>query len=669
MAPTLRPLQPPPRKESSRPSRSACARVHTYREDSSDADSDRLALRPRSRESVSDNVHVDFPTSVSSPTKSQPPKVTRASSGSAKRTLFSQASRAAQHGSPSKKRKVVDADRDDQTFVVDTETIPPWQTLPYHILLEAFCHAAPLRTWDPAADVSKSAKWLLAVSRLSHSFFEPAMTAFYYAPPINSNAKLSGLIQLLEQDPSGLMTNYRNKIKGITIHSGLAQSRHTELLRLVTLTPQLKDLQIYDPTEYGQTKRVFSSSSLDDLVAVLDKGGCRLHSWEWNKMHVTRNIRAVHLRPSFCTLRSLRLHNLGYSLDFEDIPAGNSAPDVSNQNREYSPSEDLTFALSALPDLRQLEFQNCCIPGLTFLLSLPSNLQALAFISCSALTSPNLERFLATHGQHLRELVLAHNRRLNMSFTGNLMTSCPILEVFKMDFNFSSPTLFSYDAAPHFDVLLCDSEVPSWPTSLRMLQLERLRNWDVETAERVFNDLVESAPRLVNLRTLILTAILNVNWRDRARLRGQWMEKLERTFLRKAAPPDPNRRSLRTEPSYDFDGDLPDTTVCPVVVKPSPASVHKRHSSRLAEKDSARTQEDILASHPSGKPTEPSTGEAGNLSPDEPLQGMCDTVEIRIDNLRPADVLLTADNFQDEEISGDEDWNGEDMEMDEGYAW
>ena len=52
----------------------------------------------------------------------------------------------------------------------------------------------------------------------------------------------------------------------------------------------------------------------------------------------------------------------------------------------------------------------------------------------------------------------------------------------------------------------------------------------------------------------------------------------------------------------------------------------------------------------------------------EVIQGMCDVVEVRIDNLRPTENQVTERDFLDEEKSGDEDWNGEDDDVDR-YAW
>ncbi len=52
----------------------------------------------------------------------------------------------------------------------------------------------------------------------------------------------------------------------------------------------------------------------------------------------------------------------------------------------------------------------------------------------------------------------------------------------------------------------------------------------------------------------------------------------------------------------------------------------------------------------------------------EIIQGMCETVEVRIDNLRPTETQVTEADFLDEERSGDDDWNGDDDD-EGGYAW
>ena len=52
------------------------------------------------------------------------------------------------------------------------------------------------------------------------------------------------------------------------------------------------------------------------------------------------------------------------------------------------------------------------------------------------------------------------------------------------------------------------------------------------------------------------------------------------------------------------------------------------------------------------------------------IQGMCDIVDIRIDNLRPAERQYSERDFLDQELSGDEEWNGDDaLPGGTGYAW
>ena len=53
-------------------------------------------------------------------------------------------------------------------------------------------------------------------------------------------------------------------------------------------------------------------------------------------------------------------------------------------------------------------------------------------------------------------------------------------------------------------------------------------------------------------------------------------------------------------------------------------------------------------------------------------QAKCDTVDLKIDSQRPMEEQFGEDDFLDEEVSGDEDWNG-DVDADDfedgGYAW
>lgn len=53
------------------------------------------------------------------------------------------------------------------------------------------------------------------------------------------------------------------------------------------------------------------------------------------------------------------------------------------------------------------------------------------------------------------------------------------------------------------------------------------------------------------------------------------------------------------------------------------------------------------------------------------IQGLCETVDVSIDNQRPSEMQFNEDDFMDSEISGDEDWTaaGEVASPPQRYAW
>ena len=75
-------------------------------------------------------------------------------------------------------------------------------------------------------------------------------------------------------------------------------------------------------------------------------------------------------------------------------------------------------------------------------------------------------------------------------------------------------------------------------------------------------------------------------------------------------------------------------------------------------------------------------GESGESQPASPAagagdtaaffrHGMCEKVEIQLDNQKSAETTLTMDDFLDSEHDdlSDDDWVGEDEDFDTGYAW
>lgn len=219
-----------------------------------------------------------------------------------------------------------------------------------------------------------------------------------------------------------------------------------------------------------------------------------------------------------------------------------------------------------------------------------------------------------------------------------------------------------HDTEPHFHDLIEESEIPTWPETLQEIKLIQLRRLNSITAEAFFMSLIDAAPNLPNMRRLFVTALLQINWRDRANFRERWSSRLERTFLRRSAPPDPNLRSLRKRllPSSQTDvtgagpGDEQHNSSAAGGEHPTPS---KRQSSRLAQQKTA-------------EPSEADATLVDSSQPDkEQVQGMCDEVFIRIDNQRPADMQFNEHDFLDDEPSDDSDWDGGDLEPAGGHAW
>lgn len=770
MAPSLRPL-PRPERHSSHPVRSSRKHVNSYREDSSDeaaalstfdeADeytstgSDEanrhsrrygnhhspvtrrpqmpvdesldganslMALSNGSHKNSNGSVH-NTTASNSSSVKS---RVTRASSSHAKRSLFLKSSPRFNYTSNSKKKNKISstkrmkfADNSDALCQVDHGAIPPWQILPYHVLLDIFSLSSTLPSAQTVPEVTRSIRWLLSIAYLCRSFYEPAIAVLYYSPPLYPHSRMVSLTNLLSLPDSAHFVNYRNKVKKIEIDLRHHPLRHMDVCKLIAHTPRLRHLWVHYGQEYSTGPTLGGSGlawlSWEKLFDTLDKYNIHLHSWEWNgdlfgvsQPSNFSKLAPVHLRPAFRNLQSVYFLNV--------FPPRKHTGRAHDSEEELEDLEkDVVSSLAALPHLSQLSFRNCCFVKESFLSQLPTNLCALSLVDCGGVTSSSLDRFLESHGHNLRELILSHNRNLNLSFAKDLAQLCPKLEVFKMDLTFTSPSYHRYDVEPYFSKLLDASEVPTWPTTLRSLELERLRKWDMSTATIVFNSLIESAPHLPDLRRLVVTATLDVGWRDRAVFRKECARRLEKVFLRKPSvpnfdhfslpPPPPQKHQQEASQNGSTNGlDGNNTSGKAPVLSPEQPSVPftstsssspppKRHSARIAEQKLAESSSGGDDENDEGHITK-GKGKNRNYNDDDDdshrrqdgyrhdmmqstdkqkglgfVHGLCDVVEIRIDNMRPTDHLLTADDFEDSEVSGDEDWSGRDLEPNEQYAW
>ena len=437
--------------------------------------------------------------------------------------------------------------------LMDSAVIPAWNTLPYEILLQIFMHASH-PVYDDWFVPSPSAKWLVGVSLICKSFSEPALTALYRSLPLSDDPY--SLLDLLVESSATHMFNYNSKVQRLEIEVSRTLAYtfpghgHFDLGALIRLTPQLRDLSLYHVADHpkcgriGTVARAGKWTYQDSIFDALKEKNIRLRSWRWNTRMVSTKqslswIRNLHQTAPFQALKRLTFVNY--------LPAKRRPKDDSVPTDEGL----LADALSVLPRIEELEFESCEIVNQCLMPLLPFSLLALTIRNCSALTSEIFHPFLITHGSLLKELVLDHNQSLSLSFLTSLATSCPHLEVLKMDLLYYSSHVTFSDSEPKYEDLLLPDEAPTWPPTLRTLHLVQLRNWDASTAEMFFQSLLDSAPVLPDLRRLVLKAILKIGWRDRASFRDKWIGRLRRVFLR---PPEPLNTDVRALEVADASG-------------------------------------------------------------------------------------------------------------------
>ncbi|KAF2633244.1 hypothetical protein BU25DRAFT_405169 [Macroventuria anomochaeta] len=578
---------------------------------------------------------------------------------------------------------------------------PAWQFLPYHILLQIFVYAShPLH--DENVKPTTSIPWLVQVARLCSTFTKPALTALYRNPPIFAMRQTRrDLVHHLIQPPSGVHKDYQVMPKRLTLDatqmSTLTDPTHSvaDLAALVKSLTTLREIDIFDPIDRppfrGRLRRARRWVYPDELFAALRETELRLRSWRWNSMFCQRGplwMKSIHGDQAFQSLRELTLvkYHPEPSREDEDDDEGNSEPTME---------ELIGSALAVLPNLRSLAFETCGIVRGRLLPLLPTNLISLSIVNCGELLSDALSSFLTTHGAHLEELILHHNQALDLSFLVDLKQSCPKLEVLRMDTTYYSSLVMSSDNEPLYESLLGENEVPTWPATLRTLDMQYLRKWDSTAASNFFQSLIDSAEELPDLQDLTIIAMVDTDWRQRAEFRRKWSATFQAVFARKWEPPNPHLASLKAyrlwkekqvssqiQPPQVEEEEKVDSFVEGVteeLAKPqaaeesdSDAPLVSRRKRQDEQWGSTRLRSRAKANASYDEELEDSESEQDveDVEKVSFVQGRCHTVIFRIDNFRPREEIYAEADFLDAEPSGDDEWNGNDEANDEGgYAW
>ena len=397
---------------------------------------------------------------------------------------------------------------------------------------------------------SPSIPWLLHAALVCKAFAEPAISALYYAPPLSPPYRARGLLADLQKQNDRSMFNYRAKIKYLDIDSSATLYRKhwsqdpIDIKELLAVVPQLRGMgmhRVMDIPKFNKLIDNNNSSSkgiqvLRHAVSALQEHKPLLRDWKWSvpasDHRNSLDLIKIHRSLPFQNLTKLTL------VEFEFEPKG------SHGKGQGKAEEELGKAISALPSLVHLAFVLCNDVNAKLLPLLPKGLRELEIMDCPV-DSKMLGPFLASHGQKFRRLVLDHNQSLNLAFMVDMEKSCPVLEVLKMDLTYYNAHFSFSDIEPRFEDLLLFGQIPTWPASLRDLELIHLRKWDNETANDFFTSLVDAAGDLVDLRRLIIKASLTESsWRERVNFRDRWTSRIEKVFLRKPEPPNPHLKSI-----------------------------------------------------------------------------------------------------------------------------
>lgn len=400
-------------------------------------------------------------------------------------------------------------------------------------------------------------------------------------------------------------------------------------------------------------------------------------------------MKTIHEDRAFQSLRELTLvkYHPEPSREEEDEDVVNTDPTM----------EDLIgTALAVLPNLKTLSFETCGIVRARLLPLLPTNLVNLSIVNCGELLSDALSSFLISHGTQLEELVLHHNQALDLSFLVDLKQSCPKLEVLRMDMTYYSSLVMSSDNEPLYEALLGENEVPTWPTTLRTLDMQYLRKWDSTAASNFFQSLISSAEELLHLQDLTIIAMVDTDWRQRAEFRREWSATFQAVFAREWEPPNPHLSSLKAyrmwkekqapsqaqQPQIDeevkvdsFIEGVSEEMAHPQAAEESdsdaPLVSRRRKQNEKWGSTRLRSRAKATASYDEESEDLASEQEAEDDEKVTFVQGRCHTVIFRIDNFRPREEIYAEADFLDAEPSGDDEWNGNDEINDGGggYAW
>lgn len=610
------------------------------------------------------------------------------------------------------------------------DRIPPWTDtrIPYEAWVAIFSYAS-----DNASN-----SWLIDSATVCKTFLEPALTALYRQPAPASTTKLKRLVDLLKRDPSETILNYRIKIESLSLDIKDTPAklyfplihplvRLRELLIVTSLDrPPYRALDaalrwnyledIFEALCPGSDSHVPPTARADTASTAVGDGQASaeapvrsvesshvplsredkpfatpLRSWEWSGRMIggavpsIQSIAMKHQEPFFEHLTTLSFTNF-QTPSMLHLASSNTGGHQEAEDADAAAAQALAAAISKLKSLRHLIFEACTIVDHALLPLLPSDLKQLTLINCWEVRSDIFSSFLHTHGRELRSLTLLHCQSLNLEFLTSLGAACPNLKELTMDLSYYRLHNSVNDSDPMYDDVLLPEQIPDWPSSLRFLSLENIKDCSADTARMFLTSLLTNAERLKDLRHITIKMMLNIPWQERAKMRNEWRQRMEDVFLRKWDPPI-------NWGSYDAPLEVDVAQAARKRKGNRPASPSRRSgrlsnkgrgsrnaSERLRRKEGRMdyrdpdTDHDDIASSDEDDSASASASQSAPSSDEERevqhIHGMCDTVSILFDNLKPMEMQYGMEDFRDDETDSEEEWNGDDNEEDDTvFVW
>ena len=474
-----------------------------------------------------------------------------------------------------------------------------------------------------------STKWLLSMALVCKKLSGPALEILYCNIPLLLNRQWERLADTLDLDPKQTWTEYPVKVRnfGFYLHKAYFCPSFSRVLKQTTQLQGIGPPHChFDVDKLGYSSNLTRIGHLPQLLRDLLDSKLSLKTWNWNFSSAqTHNaypwytFMNIHRQETFKKLTTLTL------AQYNRIPA----------------PRGLSSALCALTSLKHLAIIHPYRGALDaeFWPALPSTLESLSLAFTWIDTNQLISLFKAK-GFGLRKLSLSHNHHLTLAFILDLASACPRLISLRMLGHVWTSASIWDEAIEHLS-----DKVPTWPTSLQNLELLNITNLNHEFAQTFFQTLLDASANLKDLRTLIIKVGVDIPLRERTRFRHSWVEKMETAYLRHCPDPNPEFYSIAAA----------EASLLKSAAKAAPDEPIQSGQA-IKTRRNARSTDLNAGSTVSGR--------------DIVVQGLCDTVEIRIDNLRPTSTgkQFTEEDFLDSEVSGDSEWDGDGSE-DGDYAW